>query len=106
MNVFSGQSIDLYMDCRLEQAHLSHKGGQRLHMDFQKDLKTFVVVDPSSSSVAGGSGWLDTPCHQKLGLVPKGCSLHSGWLISYNNHQHKTYELYSLQLMNIFLNID
>ena len=62
-------------------------------MDFQKDLKTVFVVDPSSSSGGGGGGWPDTPCHQKLGLVPKGCSLHSGWLISCNNHQDKTYEL-------------
>ena len=50
-------------------------------MDFQKDLKT-----------AGGD-WPDTPCHQKLGLAPKGCSLHYGRLISCNNHQDKTYEL-------------
>ena len=48
---------DLYMDCRHQQVHLSHKGGQWLHMDFQKDFKTVVVVDPSSSSaVAGGGG--------------------------------------------------
>ena len=55
---------------------------QWLHMDFQKDFKT-VVVDPSSSSaVAGGGGCPEAPWHQKLALATKGCSLHSGWLIS------------------------
>ena len=39
------------MDCKLEQAYLSHRDGQWPHTDFQKDLQMVVdVEDPSSSS--------------------------------------------------------